>query len=130
MVNLSDDRYFKHDLTAEERRMAWAGHFGDARRRKLDTRIIDPVAGEWEQGTTYARWVLDQYMHENPEVAPHIRKVDLFVAVVTHYGQPELPVREACYLVRIYPQTDPRWPVGITTSVLVDPPAPTQRVYQ
>jgi hypothetical protein len=126
---LADERYLKPNLSVQERMMKWQGHFGDARRRKLETRVIDPVAGEWEQGTSYARWVLRDFMDRNPELAPHIRKADLYVAIVRHYGAKTLPVREDCYLVRVYPQTDPLWPQGVSTSVLTDPPPRKVRTY-
>lgn len=130
MLTLTDEHYMRRDLPVDDRRMEWLGHFGDSRRRKLDSRVIDPVAGEWEQGTTYARWMLRRYMHENPDIAPHIRKADAYVALVRHYGRPPLPLREDCYLVRVYPQTDPLWPPSVSTSILIEPPPRKPRVYQ
>jgi len=104
-------------IREEQRRMEWTGHFADARRRKLDTRISDPVSGTWEQGTTYARWLLNKHLGAHPQDAERIAFVDLYIAVVRHYGEGELPRRGDLYYISVYPQFDPLWPPGIRTSL-------------
>jgi hypothetical protein len=123
MVREDLETFFVHNLSDEERAMEWITHVGDGRRRKLDSRIINCVSTPWAQRTTYARWMLQQYMDENPEKAGDIVRVDLYETEVIHNGGEPLPRRgQYVHYMFIYPESDPLWPKGIGTSIDAPPP--------
>lgn len=102
--------------------MRWKFHIWDGRRSKLDSRITQPVAGTWQQATTYARWQLRKYIEANPERAKDIVKADLLDMEVYFAGEKPLPRRGLWYYEAVYPQVDPLWPEGIETTFKRNPP--------
>jgi hypothetical protein len=123
MIHLQDDRFFDANVADEQLAMDWMIHFGDGRRRKLDSRVHDPVSNGPLLRTTYARWMLQQYMHANPHEVDNIVRVDLYLIEIRHVGPGDMPMREpgVSYMF-IHPKDDPLWPAGISTSI--DVPLP------
>lgn len=125
MIDPAADLRFDAALGPDQSRMEWVFHFNDGRRRKLDTRILDPVAGKrWMQSTTYARWMLCRYLRDNPGVESQIKCADLYGIEVVFYGDEPLPRRGRYYYSYIYPQFDPLWPRGVPTSIKAPLPPP------
>lgn len=128
LVDLPIERFHAHDATADELAMRWKFHIWDGRRSKLDSRVTQPVAGTWQQATTYARWQLVKYIRENPERAKDIAKVDLLDIQVYFAGEKPLPRRADWFYEHIYPQTDPQWPAGIEPTFKLPVPKETAGV--
>lgn len=116
MIDASVVEQLDRDLAGEKRAMQWIVHFGDGRRRKLDSRAADPGSGYSYQRTVYARWALEHYLRDNPHERGNVLRIDLFRARVAHIGNDELPHLEGMDYMFIYPELDTQWPKCVGTS--------------
>jgi hypothetical protein len=122
MADLPEERFFDYNLEDHQLAMHWMVHVNDGRRRKLDSRIIEPVSDAALQRTTYARWMLQQYIASHPDEADNIDRVDLHEYAVVHNGGEPLPRRGSqVHYMFIYPELDPLWPRNLQPTVKAPP---------
>lgn len=100
-----------HKLPPQARACHWNYHVVDGRMRKFESYTTRAGAQHVPIRTTWTRWMLQQWLAENPGLAKDVVFVQFARAEIVYDGEGPLPRMDAMTPMLIEPRMDPHWPL-------------------
>lgn len=100
-----------HKLPPEQRACRWNYHIVDGRMRKFESYTTRSGLQFLPIRTAWTRWMLVQWLHENPGRKADVVIVQFAKADVVYDGDGPLPRIDSVTPMMIEPRFDPQWPL-------------------